>query len=53
MIFAHGVDCGYRYCGFVRRLRNNTAQSLVLYVKLGVRYLAALRLALEIDTYRV
>ena len=42
-----------RYCGFVRRLRNNTAQSLVLFVKLGVRYLAALRLALEIDTYRV
>ena len=38
---------------FVRRLRNNTAQSLVLFVKLGVRYLAALRLALEIDTYRV
>ena len=26
---------------FVRQLRNNTAQSLVLSVKLGVRYLAA------------
>ena len=53
MLFTHGVDCGYRYCGFVRRLRNRMAQSLVLFVKLGVRYLAALRLALEIDTYRV
>jgi hypothetical protein len=29
---------------FVRQLRNNTAQSLVLSVKLGVRLLAALRL---------
>ena len=37
---------------FVRRLRNNTAQSLVLFVKLGARYLAALRLALRIGTFR-
>ena len=36
---------------FVRQLRNNTAQSLVLSVKLGVRYLAALRLALRIGTF--
>ncbi len=37
---------------FVRQLRNNTAQSLVLSVKLGARYLAALRLALRIGTFR-
>ena len=39
---------------FVRQLRTQTAQSLVLSVKLGVRFLAALRLAfrLRISTYR-
>ena len=40
---------------FVRQLRTQTAQSLVLSVKLGVRFLAALRLAfrLRIDTFRL
>ena len=40
---------------FVRQLRNNTAQSLVLSVKLGVRLLAALRLVFRLlsCTYRV
>ena len=40
---------------FVRQLRTQTAQSLVLSVKLGVRFLAALRLAfsLQIGTYRL
>ena len=39
---------------FVRQLRTQTAQSLVLSVKLGARFLAALRLVfrLRIDTYR-
>jgi len=40
---------------FVRQQRTQTAQSLVLIVKLGVRFLAALRLAfrLRIDTFRL
>ena len=40
---------------FVRQLRTQTAQSLVLSVKLGVRFLAALRLAfrLRISEYRL
>ena len=33
---------------FVRQLRTQTAQSLVLSVKLGVRFLAALRLAFRL-----
>ena len=39
---------------FVRQLRTQTAQSLVLSVKLGARFLAALRLVfrLRISTYR-
>jgi len=40
---------------FVRQLRTQTAQSLVLSIKLGVRFLAALRLAfrLQIGTFRL
>ena len=40
---------------FVRQLRTQTAQSLVLSVKLGARFLAALRLAfrLRIITFRL
>ena len=38
---------------FVRQLRNNTAQSLVLFVELGAKTLVALRLELRISTYRV
>ena len=40
---------------FVRQLRTQTAQSLVLSVKLGVRFLAALRLAFRLrrDRYRL
>ena len=39
---------------FVRQLRNNTAQSLVLSVKLGAHILAALRLVfrLRISKFR-
>ena len=32
--------------------KTKLVRSLVLYVKLGVRYLAALRLALRISTFR-
>ena len=49
------IDC-YRslFMSLVRgRKESKLVRSLVLYVKLGVRYLAALRLALRIDTYRV
>ena len=34
------------------RKESKLVRSLVLYVKLGVRFLAALRLALRIGTYR-